>query len=407
MDNLLDLYGNSADSVLLTKRILNIKAQYEKIFGGVCRLYSSPGRIEILGNHTDHNKGMVLVGAINRDIIAAAGRRNDGRVIIISKGFDEINIDVNDLHSYENEKGKSVSLIRGVLKGLKDKGCKTGGISAVIESNIFKGAGVSSSAAYEVLLTKIFSDLYDCGLSPLDAAKISQYAEKEYFGKPCGLLDQCGIAFGGVNRIDFRDTEKPLIKSVDFDLKEYGIVITNCGGDHISLTPQYAAVKDEMKAVAGYFGKEFLREVKPEVFYQSVAKIKNSGISGRAILRAVHFFNENERVDKAAKALEKGNVGAFLKCVNESGESSYKLLQNCYAEGDVSQGIPLALEMAKKFLKGKGAVRVHGGGFAGTTLAFVPQAVIGDFIEYMKNIFGVNNVINAEIRRAGTAEIKV
>lgn len=407
MVNLKDIYGENADTAAAEKRIQNIKQEYINTFKeGFCGVYSSPGRIEILGNHTDHNKGIVLVGAINQDIICACGKNDSNKVVIASRGFETISIDADDIALRDNEKGKSVSLVRGVIKGLKDKGYNVGGINAVMESNIFKGAGVSSSAAYEVLLCKIFSDLYlDGKVSPLEMAKISQFAESQYFGKPCGLLDQSGIAFGGVNKIDFADTENPFVQKTDFNIGGYGIVIVNCGGDHSGLTPLYAAVKDDMQTVSKFFGKNYLREVPCQSFYDSIAEMLKSGISGRAMLRAIHFFEENKRVELAAKSLETNDIDTFLSCIDSSGESSYKLLQNCYAEGDPSQGIPLALCLSKRFIKNKGAVRVHGGGFAGTILAFLPCGDIEEYARYMKGVFGENSVIIAQIRKAGGVKV--
>ncbi len=374
--------------------------RFEEEFGGEYRLFSSSGRIEILGNHTDHNHGKVLVGAINLDILAAAAKRNDGRIIIKSEGFPDIELSTGEFDN-RRECGKSVALVRGILFKLNEMGYRPGGLSCVMTSNVFKGAGVSSSAAYEVLIAKIFSFLY-CGdaLTPLQLAKISQFAEREYFGKPCGLLDQSGIAFGGVNYIDFENIDDPEVRTVNYDIKGYDIVITNTGGDHSDLTSEYASIKDDMHEVSGRFGKKFLREVSYEQFKENIPRLKRE-LGGRAVLRAIHFYEENIRVEKALEAVKGGDVEKFLECVNLSGESSYKLLQNCYPCGDREQGIPLALELSRQILKGSGAVRVHGGGFAGTIIAFVPEDLTREYIGQMSRVFGDGSAVKVSVRNVG------
>lgn len=408
MSNLNTFYGVNADIKKCTDRIENIKNTFKNDFLVDCSdVFSSSGRIEILGNHTDHNKGNVLVGAIDQDIIAASLKRNDDLVVIKSQGFEDISINIHDTIKRENEKGKSISLVRGVLQGLLDGGYKIGGISAALKSNVFKGAGVSSSAAYEVLLCKIFSYYYcNDDLSPLILARISQFAESEYFGKPCGLLDQSGIAYGGVNHIDFTDTKNPIITTLKPDFKGYNIVITNCGGDHSNLTPEYSAIKNDMHAVSSFFGMQYLREVPSSLFYNSLPQLKEK-LGGRAMIRAIHFYEENTRVDTAKTALLSGDMQTFLKMVNLSGESSYKLLQNCYAQGDSYQGIPLALELSKQFLKGEGAVRVHGGGFAGTIIAFVPDNITNSYIDFMQSVFNKENVLKLNLRNIGVAKLEI
>lgn len=408
MSNLNEIYGDNADFEKYKNRICNLKTDFLNYFKfQSADVFSSSGRIEILGNHTDHNKGKVLVGAIDQDIIAACSKRDDDLIIIKSKGFEEINFNVNDTEKKEEEKGKSISLIKGILKKLNEKGYKIKGINALTVSNVFKGAGVSSSAAFETLICKIFSYYY-CNdeISPLENAKISQFAESKYFGKPCGLLDQSGIAFGGVNHIDFKDTINPIVTNINPKFSGFDIVITNCGGDHCNLTDEYAAITKEMKEVSNFFEKDFLREVPCKQFYDSIKDLKQK-TSGRAILRAIHFYEENQRVDIAANALNSGDIKTFLDCVNSSGESSYKYLQNCYANTDTTQGIPLALKMSKIFLKDKGAVRVHGGGFAGTIIAFVPQEISNEYINFMQNIFGNENIIKVNLRPKGTAKIEL
>lgn len=395
--DLLSIYGKSNPD-----RIKKLGQKFGEEFGKDFFLFSSSGRIEILGNHTDHNHGKVLVGAIDQDILAAAVKRDDGRVVIKSEGFPDIIIGADELDN-RGEWGKSVALVRGILYKLNGMGYKLGGISCVMTSNVFKGAGVSSSAAYEVLLTKIFSYFY-CGdeLSPLQLAKVSQLAEREYFGKPCGLLDQSGIAFGGVNYIDFCDIDDPEVETVDYAIEGYGIAIINTGGDHSDLTREYASIKDDMHEVARFFGKEYLREVEDGRFWEDIPKLRQA-LGGRALLRAIHFFEENDRVERAVRALKEKDAEKFLSCVNLSGESSYKLLQNCYPCGDRQQGIPLALELSRKILGGRGAVRVHGGGFAGTILAFVPGDMMDKYMGEMGRVFGPENAIKVSIRHFGAA----
>lgn len=408
MDILNIIYGKNADIPAKKLRINKLKQKFLKSFNiKNADIFSSSGRIEILGNHTDHNHGNVLVGAISQDIVAASAKREDGKIIIKSEGFEDIEFNASDTEKKESEKGKSISLLKGIIKALTDKGYKIGGISAMLTSNIFKGAGVSSSAAYEVLFCKILSCYYcNDSISPLDNAKISQFAESVYFGKPCGLLDQSGISFGGVNHIDFSDITSPKITTITPDFTGYSIVITNSGGDHSNLTPEYAAVKEDMHSISKFFGKEYLREVPYEKFCLAIPELKNE-LGGRAILRAFHFYHENLRVDSAAESLKNSDMQKFLLNVNLSGESSYKLLQNCYLGGDKYQGIPLALEISKQLLCGKGAVRVHGGGFAGTIIAFVPQDMTLNYIKNMQKIFGNENVIEVSLRNTGAALIKI
>ncbi|MDD4003120.1 MAG: galactokinase family protein [Clostridia bacterium] len=392
------LYGkNFAENL---KRIEKVKQAFIDSFGFNCSdVFSSSGRAEILGNHTDHNKGCVLVGAIDRDILAACSKQS-GKIIIKSAGFEDVVLQAGDYQKKQGEKGNSVSLVRGILKGFADLGYTVGGFCAVTMSNIFKGAGVSSSAAFEILICTVINHYYCSGkVTPLECAKISQYAESMYFEKPCGLLDQSGIAFGGINYIDFKDTENPEIKSITPKLDGYDIVITNCGGDHSNLTAHYAAVKQEMQQICGFFGKNYLREVPFDRFLSELPSITKK-FSGRAVLRAFHFYEENIRVKSAAKYITY-DIKNFLNMVNLSGESSYKLLQNCYVPQDDIQRIPLAIKLSQSFLNGAGAVRVHGGGFEGTILAFVPCKISAEYSKFMESFFGGGNVIITAIRNAG------
>ena len=368
--------------------------------------FSSPGRIEICGNHTDHNHGKVLVAAIDLETLAECGRTADNIVRIDSEGHAKITVDLNGkLEPSKSEFGMASALVKGVAKGFLDRELKVGGFTAKSTSTIPRAAGVSSSAAFEVLAAQIFNVYYNDGkVDKNTLAAAAQYAENVFFGKPCGLLDQMGIAHGGITYIDFLSPQKPVVKVLQLSLKGYSIIVTSTGGDHGSLTQYYAAVRNEMHGVARFFNKEYLADVPPENFYSSIDKLQKA-VSGRAILRAAHFFDENERVERAQKAVSAGDLNGLFAAVNESGESSYKLLQNCYTETDTAQRIPLALMLSKRVMTG-GAVRVHGGGFSGTILAFVKDSDREKYLAAMTPVFGKENIFITNIRNTGTIQIR-
>ncbi len=399
------LYGENCKIDQKINRIENLKRVFkenEKI--EPTHVFSSSGRAEILGNHTDHNHGLVMVASISCDVIAAVAKRDDGIVKICSEGYSPVEIDATDLQVKESEYGKSDALARGVTKAIVDRGFKVNGFTAYTTSNIFKGAGVSSSAAFEVLVAEIYNTLYlDGALSDVDRAVISQYAENVYFGKPCGLLDQSGISIGSLVKLDFNKPTEPKITKLQAP-KGYTLVLTNTGGNHASLTEHYAAIRREMEEVASFFGKKVLRDVPRTDFNKMLPTLKRR-FSGRAILRALHFYQENERVILAEKALLNGDTKAFLKAVSDSGTSSLTLLQNCYVPGDIKQPVVLGIELSKAFIK-DGAVRVHGGGFAGSILAFVSDNEVRPYVQFMKKLFGDNNVFEASIRGVGTTLIE-
>ena len=399
-----DLYGVGADRAAFARRVAALSAQFSKNFGAApAAWFSSSGRAEIVGNHTDHNHGKVLVAAISCDILAAVRKRNDDTVCIRSEGFPAVRFSLSELSPVPSEQGKSVALARGVAKAIADRGYALGGFDAVTESTIFRGAGVSSSAAFEVLVAEIFNDLYLGGaLNKVDKAIISQYAENVYFGKPCGLLDQTGISLGGINKVDFRDPSAPAIENLT-PPEGYTLVITNTGGSHAALTEHYAAIKTEMREVAAYFGAEVLREVPYERFFEALPQLRKR-VSERAILRAFHFFEENERVDAAAAALKTGDVASFLASIEASGVSSLNCLQNCFVPGSCEQPVTLALHMSDRLIRG-GAVRVHGGGFAGTVLAYLSDAEAAAYAAAMGRVFGADNVFTAHVRLPGTIRI--
>ena len=367
-------------------------------------LFSAPGRSEVGGNHTDHNNGKVLACAVNLDIIAVASKNDDGHIRVRSVGFDVIDIDLTTLDPVENEIGDAAGIVRGVAAGMKRLNKEIGGFDAVTVSCVPAGSGLSSSAAFEVLLTKIIDVLYNDGsLCPVEAAKLSQAAEKDYFGKPCGLMDQTACATGGFVKIDFKDTSSPISEKIDFDLTGagYSLFIVNTGGSHADLTSDYAAIRAEMGQVAAYFGRDVLRECDQNGFYSNLAAVR-SKCGDRAVLRAMHFFAENERVDGQSKALSEGNFEGFLKLINESGDSSAMMLQNAYSVTDVaSQGVTLGVALGKRILNGSGAVRLHGGGFAGTVQAFVPGDKREEFIETMAKVFGAPAVMELKVRPEG------
>jgi len=370
----------------------------------VADYFSSSGRIELLGNHTDHNNGLVLVSAVSLDILAGVRKTNDNYIKIISEGYPLMTININNLNLSPNEKGKSSAIVKGVVQGFLNRGYKVGGFICYATSNIFKGAGISSSAAYELLIAGILNSYYNNDeLDKVELAKIAQFSEVEFFGKPCGLLDQMGISLGGINMIDFESIVTPKIAHVELDLDDYDVILVNTGDDHTSLTQFYSEIKDEMASIAKHFGKTVLREVNVEEFYGSLKELKKK-YGGRAVLRAIHYFDENERVNVAYNAIKNNDIKTFLKCVNESGESSYRLLQNCYYANDINQGITLGVVLSQRIIK-DGAVRVHGGGFAGTILAFVNKNESENYINKMSEVFGKENCNRVGLRKLGVTRL--
>ncbi|MBQ3571961.1 MAG: galactokinase [Clostridia bacterium] len=368
-------------------------------------IFSSPGRAEILGNHTDHNHGKVMVASINCDILCFASPTNDGSITLCSEGYPPIRTSVNDSLVVKEEYGSSHALVKGVCTKLHELGYTFGGFVAYTTSDIFKGAGVSSSAAFEVLVCEIINLMYlDGKLAPITKAIVSQFAENVYFGKPCGLLDQSGIALGSLSKLDFCTPENPEIKTLTAP-EGYTLVLTNTGGDHAKLTPHYAAIRTEMEAIAAHFGKKVLREVN-EIDFLNEMPILKEKFSSRAILRAMHFYNENKRVDMAENAIASGDTQAFLAQVAGSGASSMAVLQNCYVPGETNQPVMLAIELSKQITKNS-VFRVHGGGFAGSILGFVENSEVDTYVAIMKKVFGENNVFPAKIRATGTCGYKL
>jgi galactokinase len=380
---------------------------------GPIYMISAPGRTEIAGNHTDHNRGKVLAAAVNLDTLAAVSPRSDSMVNIYSEGYPALSISIapQELAPRKEEEGTTAALVRGVAHGMHREGLAIGGFDAVVTSNVRSGSGLSSSAAFEVLICAIFDELY--AGRRLDAKKraiISQYAENVYFGKPSGLMDQMASSVGGLCFIDFQDPDPQVIPiAYDFAKMGYQLVVVNTGGSHDDLTPAYAAIPQEMKAVAQCFGQPDLRSVLPERFMRKLPMIREE-LKGqnadRAILRAAHYFAENNRVTRLVQTLQHNELPEFLRLIIESGRSSFEYLQNIFATAD-RQELALALMLSQQRLEGQGAWRVHGGGFAGTTLNFVPNAMLEPFVKEMEAVFGQHSCNVLAIRPEGPATIKL
>ncbi len=410
-DSLVALYGDEPSTVdAQRKRYERLLELFEDTFPGRKRLeiFSTPGRTEVGGNHTDHNAGRVLAAAIDLDIVAVVAPNDEGIIRIRSDEYAPVDISVDELVINESERFEPASLARGVCAGLAIRGFRIGGFDAVTHSVVPEGSGLSSSAAFEVMVTKILSVLYnDDAVDALTNAQISQYAENTYFGKPCGLMDQTTCAIGGLVTIDFQDDARPAVQKIEFDFRGsgYEIVVVNTGGSHADLTPDYAGIRNEMQAVAGHLGGRVLRDVSPGDLMENLASVRRN-TNDRAVLRALHFFDDNERVEKQVKALEENRFSDFLDLVVASGRSSWMLLQNCYSDSRVEeQGIPLALALSERLLKGKGAWRVHGGGFAGTVQAFMPVDTVPDYTAGLEAVFGRGSCHPLTIRPQGASHV--
>lgn len=392
------LYGETTD--FQKKRYEDLFAKFKSSFN-VENAYvaSSGGRVEVCGNHTDHNGGKVVSCAISLDALCMFLPSEDDVIKIKSEGYDDMIIDLN---SAENEKkGTSAALVRGVAVGLKNKGYKVGGFIACVTSNVLGGAGISSSASFEVLIAEVLNFLYNDGkITESEKAIVSQFAENEYFGKPCGLLDQTAIAFGGLKKLDFKEKGVIGVTDIHNDLKDYTLVLVNTGGSHANLTGEYAAIPSEMFSVAKAMGGEKLIDFTEDEFVSKLPSVQNK-LSDRAVLRAFHFYEENDRVDALEKALTENDFNTFLDCINKSGISSLNKLQNCYVAGSSEQPIPKGLAISSKFIK-NGANRVHGGGFAGTILNIVKNDNLQYFIDNMSRYYDRKDIIPLKVRSVGT-----
>lgn len=407
-----ELYGK--DTSVLQKqadRYTNLLKKFQTSFGkDEAEVFSSPGRTEIGGNHTDHNFGRVLAGAVNLDNVAVAAKNNTNIVRIESVGYPKFEVDLSNLSPNKNEYFTSESLVRGVSARLKELGFSIGGFDACIDGGVPKGSGLSSSASFEVLIGAIISELFNGGkLDPIQNAIIGQYSENNFFGKPCGLMDQTACSMGGLITIDFEDPSKPIVKKVNFDFVATGfaLVITDTGGNHADLNDEYASLPTDMKAVAAELGKKVLRQVTLEQVVDIAPKIREK-VGDRALLRAYHFLGDNQRVVEQVAALEKNDFSAFLKMVIESGYSSYMYNQNIYPVNNVrEQGVSLALALSEMVLKGQGAWRVHGGGFAGTIQAFVPQNLLDKYVSTLEHVYGQGACHKLFIRQKGSVKVNL
>ncbi len=409
-DTLSKLYG--PEKLAQSKeRLGGVLAGFEKTFGAPAQsVFSAPGRTEIGGNHTDHQHGHVLAAGVDLDILAAVTANQSGRIRVQSEGYPMIEVDLSDLSPKPEEENTSAALIRGVAARMGDLGCslKEVGLDAYMVSDVPGGSGLSSSAAFEVLMGTILNQLFWEGkATAVELAQIGQYAENVYFGKPCGLMDQTASSVGGVVAIDFADPASPVVEQVAVDLHAlgYALCILESGAGHADLTAEYAAITDELKAVSRYFGKEFLRDIPEDTFYAALPQVRK--VAGdRAILRAIHFYAEDRRAVAQAKALRDGDFPAFLELVRQSGKSSAQYLQNVVPTGQtVEQALMLTIALSEKLLAGRGAARVHGGGFGGTAQAFVPLDLLESFKEGTEAVLGEGKCHVISIRPVGGVQL--
>jgi galactokinase len=407
-----ELYGTDA-TVLQEQadRYASLMSDFEKTYAtDDVQLFSAPGRTEIGGNHTDHNYGRVLAGAVNLDNIAVAAANGSSTIRIKSAGYPEFQVDISTLNIDESNFYTSDSLVKGICARMKENGYKIGGFDACIDGRVPKGSGLSSSASFEVLVGTIINELFNKGrMSAVENAIVGQWAENNYFGKPCGLMDQTACSVGGLITIDFKDPAKPIVKEVDFDFVATGfsLVITDVGGGHDDAASQaeYASLPTEMKSVAAELGANVLREVTLEQIVEKIPAIRKK-TGDRAILRAYHFQGDNQRVVDQVAALENNDFKAFLQMVVESGYSSYMYNQNIF---DVvhkdEQVVSLALALSEMVLKGTGAWRVHGGGFGGTIQAFVPQNKLDEYVKILEHVYGEGTCHKLFIRAKGSIKL--
>ncbi len=407
-----ELYGNNASELKRNgKRYAGLLKQFQTAFGKKdVDFFTSPGRTEIGGNHTDHNFGRVLAGAVNLDNVCIAGSNGTNVIRIISEGYPQFDVDIKNLSPVKAEKYTSAALVRGICSRFKELGHEIGGFDACIDGGVPKGSGLSSSASFEVLIGAILSELFNKGkVDPIQNAIIGQYSENNYFGKPCGLMDQTACAMGGLITIDFKDPSKPKVKKVNFDFVATGfsLVITDTGGSHADLNDEYASLPTDMKAVAAQLGAKVLREVTLKQVLDITPEIREK-VGDRAILRAMHFQGDNQRVVDQVAALEKNDFKTFLGMVVDSGFSSFMYNQNVYPITNVrEQNVSLALALSELVLKGEGAWRVHGGGFAGTIQAFVPQSLLKKYVSTLEHVYGKGSCHILFIRHQGAGKVRL
>ncbi|MFW5808130.1 MAG: galactokinase [Spirochaetota bacterium] len=408
-DMLTELYG--ADNLPRQReRYVGCTARFSEQFGDRdAVLVSAPGRTELGGNHTDHNHGKVLAAGINLDAVACASPADDMTVRLRSVDLGRTyTVDLSDLDVRDTEKETTDALVRGMAAALHENGRRIGGFSAVVQSDVLPGSGLSSSASFEVVVGTLFNVLYNNGrIAPLEIAGAGQYAENTYFGKPCGLMDQAACAYGGLIFVDFLDPEEPVIERVSCSFRDYGyvLVVVDTGGSHADLTDEYAAVPREMKAVASFFGRSTLRELPEDEFLRNLKDVR-AACGDRAVLRSLHFFRENSRVEQMITAVEGGDIGRYLRLVNDSGRSSFTYLQNVYAHGKPDeQPLSVALALTERFLDGDGASRIQGGGFAGTIEAYIPLGRVNEYAAFMESAFMEGCVTQIGIRQHGAVRV--
>ena len=397
------LYGGGLDRQ--KKRYIKALEQFGRIFGDAAvALISAPGRTELGGNHTDHQRGRVLAAAVTLDSVAAAAPSDAGLIRVYAEGFGMYTVDIGELAPIASEEGSSAAMIRGVAARLGAMGRRIGGFDALITSDVPRGSGLSSSASFEILVCTILNHFYNNDEIPAtEEALAGQYAENRYFGKPCGLMDQLTSASGGVVSIDFHDPDQPVLEKIPGALfeNEYKMCIVNSGGSHADLTADYADIPKEMSAVAAFFGQEALGGVRRDDFYRDLDRLRGK-LPDRALLRAMHFFAEDARAPLLAEALKKGDAGAYLRLMRESGASSFTRLQNIFPGADPAErGLSLALSLSEELLGDRGAWRVHGGGFAGTIQAMAPLPLLGGYRREMRRIFGNDCFYELALRPAG------
>ncbi|WP_320130222.1 galactokinase family protein [uncultured Sphaerochaeta sp.] len=401
------LYASNYDEADMDNRFASLLKTHANLFSKQdASLFSTAGRSELGGNHTDHNLGKVLAATINLDTIAAVGKREDSKVLLVSEGYPLVEVDLSNLDKLDSEENTTPALVRGIAAAFKQRGLTIGGWEANTTSRVLKGSGLSSSAAVEVLCGTIFNHLYNADvLTPVDLAIIGKYSENEYFGKPSGLMDQIACANGGIVGIDFKESDKPVVTPVPFSFGEYGYVlaIIDTGGNHADLTKEYASIPKEMHQVAAQFGKSNLRDITLQDFETELPRLRKILGNDRALLRALHFFNENNRVSAMIEALYKKDMETYLALVRASGESSFCFLQNCYPSfSPDEQGISLAIALTKDFLGEQSTVRIHGGGFAGTIQVYVPIDSLASYTLFMEKFFGRGSVTPIAIRQQPT-----
>ena len=408
-DILLDIYVDSSMMAYETERYIHALDRFEEEFGdGPVNIFSAPGRTEVCGNHTDHQRGEVLAASINRDVLAIVRITESDKIDIFSEGYGRLVVPLNSLDDKNTKPGNAFALVKGVAATIKNRGYKVGGFEAYITSDVLIGAGLSSSAAFETVIGTILSYLYNDGrISPIEIGIIGQIAENVFFGKPCGLMDQMACSVGGLIHIDFKVKDDPKVEKVPFPLTDNGycLCITDTKGSHANLTPDYAAITEEMHAAAALWNKDVLSEIDEDELLNNIKLIKDK-VNDRAALRVIHYVTENRRVRRAIEVLKSGDIDTFLNIENEAGDSSFKCLQNIYSASNPKvQGISVALAASKLYLKDDCFARVQGGGFAGTIQAYVKNDAARGYCEYMNSLYGEGSCNILKIRKYGGMQV--